>query len=81
MPLERANALHKGTEHVGYVVGAPLAGVLIAAVGAPNALLLDSVSFLLAALVVAVTVPATRRTEPRRRYVSELVEGLRFVAR
>jgi MFS family permease len=79
MPLERANALHKGTEHVGYVVGAPLAGVLIAAVGAPNTLLLDSASFLLAALVVAVTVPATRSTAPRPRYVSELVEGLRFV--
>jgi MFS family permease len=82
MPLERANALHKGTEHVGYVVGAPLAGALIAAMGAPNALWLDSASFLLAALVVAITVPEAQRSEqPRRRYLAELAGGLRFVVR
>src|SRR5215210_627025 len=82
MPLERANALHNGTEHVGYVAGAPLAGILIAAVGAPNALWLDAASFLLAALLVTVTVPAAAASvRPRRHYVSELVEGLRFVTR
>jgi MFS family permease len=82
MPLERANALHKGTEHIGYIVGAPLAGVLVAAIGAANALWVDSASFVFAAILVAVSVTATPRSSaPRRRYLSELVEGLRFVAR
>jgi MFS family permease len=82
MPLERANALHNGTEHIGYIVGAPLAGVLVATIGAPNALWVDSASFVLAAVVLGVSVTAAgRRAAPRRHYVAELVEGLRFVAR
>jgi MFS family permease len=82
MPLERANALHNGTEHIGYVLGAPLAGVLIAAIGAPNALWVDSASFVFAALVLAAAVPGARRPAPRsRRYLGDLVDGLRFVAR
>ena len=32
MPLERANSLFTATEHVSYIGGAPLAGILIAAV-------------------------------------------------
>jgi MFS family permease len=82
MPLERANALLLGTEHVGYVLGAPLAGLLIATLGAPTALCLDAASFAGSAAVVAsaVRVPAPRAMT-RRRYVEELVEGLRFVAR
>jgi MFS family permease len=82
MPLERANALHKGTEHVGYVVGAPFAGVLIAAIGAPNALWVDSASFVVAALLVLSAVPAaTTVARPPRSYAANLVQGLRFVAR
>jgi MFS family permease len=81
IPLERANALHKATEHVGYVLGAPLAGVLVAAVGAPNALWIDAGSFLAAALAVALAVPSPGRAfAPRRRYLAELADGLRFVA-
>jgi MFS family permease len=81
VPLERANALHKGTEHVGYVLGAPLAGTLVAAVGAPNALWVDAGTFVAAALAVAIAVPSPdRASAPRRRYLAEVTDGLRFVA-
>lgn len=67
MPLERANSLLRATEHVGYVLGAPLAGGLIAALGAPAALWVDAASFGLSAGAVAVAVPALRRPPPARR--------------
>jgi MFS family permease len=82
LPLERANALFKGTEHVGYVLGAPLTGVLIATVGAPNALWVDAGSFLLAALVVAFAVsPTGSATNVRRSYLSDVLDGLGFIGR
>lgn len=82
MPLERANALYKGTEHVGYVLGAPLAGALIATLGASNALWFDAGSFLLAALVVALAVPVASKAVSRRQpYFRDVLEGLSFVAR
>jgi MFS family permease len=82
MPLERANALYKGTEHIGYVLAAPLAGVLVAAVGAANALWLDAASFVVAALVVAVALPTARpAVRTHGPYAGELVEGLRFIVR
>src|SRR5918999_2219892 len=56
--LERATALWTSTEHTGYVLGAPVAGVLIATVGAPNALWLDAASFAVAAGLVLAAVPA-----------------------
>jgi MFS family permease len=82
MPLERANALHKGTEHVGYVLGAPLTGVLIATIGPANALWVDAVSFAGAAVVVAVAVPGKRAAAPpERTYLADLREGLGFIVR
>jgi MFS family permease len=82
MPLERANALYKGTEHVGYVLGAPLAGVLIATVGAPNALWFDAGSFLLAAFLVAFAVPAAGATAiARKPYLRDVLDGISFIAR
>ena len=80
MPLERASAIWTTTEHAGYVLGAPAAGVLIAVVGAPGALAVDAATFALSALLVATAVrAAVRRREPRP-YAQELVEGLRFIA-
>ncbi|HEX2051300.1 MAG TPA: MFS transporter [Actinomycetota bacterium] len=80
--LERANSLYMGTEHVAYVAGAPLAGVLIAVLGAPNVLWLDAASFALSATAVAWAVPAGR-ARPRRdtTYRDDVREGLRFVRR
>jgi MFS family permease len=82
MPLERANSLYKGTEHVGYVLGAPLAGALIATIGPANALWIDAGSFLFAALTVALALPAIRPPATAgHAYLRELLDGLSFVAR
>ncbi|HYH35516.1 MAG TPA: MFS transporter [Nocardioides sp.] len=75
MPLERANSLSTTTEHLGYVAGAPLAGVLVTGLGGPVALLADASSFLAAAIVVGVAVPTTRvATDPL-----PALSGLRLV--
>lgn len=50
---ERANALFTSAEHVGYLLGAPIAGLLIAAFGVGGALWVTVASFAFAALVVA----------------------------
>jgi predicted MFS family arabinose efflux permease len=59
---ERANALFTSAEHVGYLLGAPIAGLLIAAVDVGGALWVTVSSFGFAAFVVArlVRVPAPR---------------------
>jgi predicted MFS family arabinose efflux permease len=49
---ERANALFTSAEHVGYLLGAPLAGLLIAAFGVGPTLWVTVASFMFAALVV-----------------------------
>jgi predicted MFS family arabinose efflux permease len=58
--LERTNSVSTTTEHLGYVLGAPLAGLLIAAAGAPATLWLDAGSFVLSALFVTLLAPALR---------------------
>jgi predicted MFS family arabinose efflux permease len=49
---ERANAMFTSGEHVGYLLGAPVAGLLIAAVGVAGALWVTVGTFTFAALVV-----------------------------
>jgi MFS family permease len=73
--LERANSISTTSEHIGYVLGAPLAGVLIVFVGAPGALWLDAASFAVSALLVAAAVPSVRPAVGRTR----LLDGLRYV--
>jgi predicted MFS family arabinose efflux permease len=54
--LERANARFGGAEHIGYVLGAPLAGLLIAVIGPANVLWLDAASFGLSAALLGLGV-------------------------
>jgi predicted MFS family arabinose efflux permease len=63
---ERANALFTSAEHIGYVMGAPIAGLLIAAFDVPGALWATVATFAFAATVVAWLVRV-----PRRRDVTE----------
>ncbi|HET6651300.1 MAG TPA: MFS transporter [Nocardioides sp.] len=49
---ERANALFTSAEHVGYLLGAPVAGLLIVAFGVGGALWVTVASFAFAALLV-----------------------------
>jgi MFS family permease len=77
MPLERANSVSTTSEHLGYVLGAPLAGVVIAGAGAPQALWLDAASFLASAALVALWVPGVRAAIGRTR----VLDGVRYVVR
>ena len=57
MRLERVAAIGDGINRVSRFLGAPLAGVLIAFVGASNLLWLDAVSFIASALLIWLLVP------------------------
>ena len=65
IPRERANALFTSAEHVGYLLGAPVAGLLIAAVGVGGALWATVASFVFAALLVGqlVRLPPTHEAD------------------
>jgi MFS family permease len=73
---ERANALWTTTEHTGYVLGAPLAGIGIATLGAPTAVLLDAVSFGASAVLIALS---ARHVVAARVAETHVLDGLRFV--
>jgi predicted MFS family arabinose efflux permease len=60
---ERANAMFTSAEHVGYLLGAPIAGLLIAVIGVGGALSVTVASFGVAALVVARLVHLPRPRE------------------
>jgi hypothetical protein len=82
--FERATGASAVIERASRLAGAPLAGILIAVVGATNVLWLDGASFLVSAALVAVGVPppAIRPTRGKRGgYLSELNEGFGFLRR
>ena len=89
-PIERAASVSQAVRRGATLVGAPLAGVLIVAIGTPGVLLLDAISFLVSAALVGLLTPslgyheATAEGEPppkRGRYLDDLKAGLRFVWR
>ena len=63
MPYERATGLSSAIERGATMVGAAIAGGLVATVGAANAVAVDAVSFGVCALLLLVT---TRSLEPAR---------------
>ncbi|WP_432105010.1 MFS transporter [Streptomyces sp. bgisy091] len=85
--LARAASLFDAVSRGARMVGAALAGVLIAATGAQTVLLLDAATFGLSALLVAVGVRGLRAAEPvksaapvsLRAYGSELKEGYAYL--
>ncbi|WET82980.1 MFS transporter [Amycolatopsis sp. QT-25] len=85
VPLERAAGLHGSANQTGLFVGASVTGILVSALGAPTVVLIDGISFGLAAALVALLVPAAaepQRIERRlstRQYVADLGEGVRFI--
>ena len=83
--IERATGLHGAIARGSVLVGAPLGGVLVATLGSTTALWLDAVSFMVSALVIRAFVPGLRphghdEEEAPTRYLSQLAEGLRFIA-
>ncbi len=89
--LERASALIQAVERGARMVGAPLAGVIIAVSGAKNAIWFDAGSFLISAAIVWILVPALKiqagpaaaeaHAAAPRRYLGEIREGIQFILR
>lgn len=89
MPLERANSIIMIAGRTSSMLGAPLAGLLIATMGASNLLWIDAISFGVSAAVLATTIPnrvsaavsvAGSHTGPSlRAYFAEIAEGFRFM--
>ena len=84
VPMERATGLSATVERSASMLGAAFAGGLIAVIGPANALVVDAVSFLLSAVVLAWSTrgmgPAPREegaVEPP--YRQQLAEGWRFL--
>jgi len=84
MPLDRVNAWFESLQNLAFLIGTPLAGVLVAWLGARHVLWLDAGASALSALVVLVAVPATLFAKPEvapRRYWEDVLVGLRFIRR
>jgi MFS family permease len=81
LPIERATSAAQVIERASRLAGAPLAGVLIGALGSVNVLWIDAASFLLSAALVAAGVAAApaRSTTGRQPYLGELKAGLGFL--
>jgi MFS family permease len=78
--LAEANALLQGAQRITIFLGPALAGVLIAAIGATNVLLLDALSFAVGFLIVLTFVPRVGRIEQNEESRG-LAAGFRFLAR
>lgn len=84
MPIERATSASQVIERSSRLIGAPLAGFLIAVLGTANVLWLDAVSFFISAAMVALLVAVSHvkpREADRRKYFDELLDGMRFLRR
>lgn len=87
VPLERVTGLASAAERLAATTGAALAGVLVAAVGPANALLLDAGSFGVAGLLIALTAPRRVHTDvdgaddAALSYLARLRSGWRFLRR
>nr|WP_227463674.1 MFS transporter [Nocardioides lijunqiniae] len=86
VPMERATGLSSTVERTASMLGAGLGGLLVASLGAANALLVDAVSFGLSALVLAwatrsLATPATAAAQDAdpAAYVEQLRAGWRFL--
>lgn len=82
--LERVNALFESSQNLALLLGTPLAGVLVASVGARNVLWLDAASFGLSALLVGLVVPAGLFAQSQfasHGYLRDVMAGLTFIRR
>jgi MFS family permease len=89
MGIERANSAFQGIQHASFLLGPPIAGLLIASFAPGNVLWIDAATFVVSAALVAAVVPSTAPrsgaagVERRRagRYLADLSEGLAFIGR
>jgi MFS family permease len=76
--LAQANALLQAANRVTMIAGPPLAGALIAVIGAPNVLFIDAATFIVAFALVALFVPAVGAIEQDEESRG-LAAGFRFL--
>jgi MFS family permease len=89
VPFERATGLSSAIERGATMIGAAIAGGLVATVGAANAVAVDAVSFGVCAVLLLVTTRSLEqrgldrldRRETPTSYVDDLREGWRFLRR
>lgn len=79
--VERANALLQGATRITMLAGPALAGILIAAVGAPVVLLVDAASYVVSFLLVTLFVPVTRAVRVDSEDGQGLLAGVRYLLR
>lgn len=85
MPIERATSANQVIERSSRLIGAPLAGLLIAVMGTANVLWLDAFSFFVSAVLVGILISVPRRaiakSTEQGNYFTELLAGLKFLVR
>jgi len=84
MPLDRANALFESLQSLAMLLGMPIAGVLVSWMGARNVLWLDAATYAIAALLVAIVIPARMIARPHvssNGYLRDIAAGLLFIRR
>jgi MFS family permease len=82
MHLDQATSASQAVERGSRLVGAPLAGLLIAAIGTANVLWIDAVSFAVSAMMVAAAVRVPRlilHDHLETGYFDQLRNGFRFL--
>lgn len=85
LDLDRANAGYQTTSRIAELLTPPLAGVLIAVIGASNLLWLNAASFVISTILIARFVPVIALGVTNaplggwRGYLDEVGEGFRFV--
>jgi MFS family permease len=78
--LERANASVQAVSRGARLLGAPLAGILIAAIGSSQVLWIDAATFFASAAVIAGALShKVTPVEPRKHFRDEIATGLRFI--
>ncbi|HUZ01545.1 MAG TPA: MFS transporter [Thermomicrobiaceae bacterium] len=80
--LERTNAAFESIQQLSFLLGPPLAGLLIVWLGPTTVLWIDAGSFVVSAAVIGLVVPsfrAERETAVPERYLTQLAAGLRFL--
>jgi MFS family permease len=84
MPLERLAAIRQVIDRGAGLLGAPLAGFLIALINAENVLYINAATFAVSAVLIRIGVPnieveKAQSEGPSSTYLSEIREGLRFL--
>ena len=86
MKLERVNAIEQLIQRASYLLGAPVAGLIIAGAGVDAALWIDAASFLVSAALIVVCIPASMARQHEERpasggYRNDLRVGFDFIRR